>query len=80
VETPANFEQPQNSSEKPVAESSTEIEEFPVQSKEIALNDDNQADTIVVEPTPRPEMVATDPSTVVLSSGDIQLVEFFAFW
>jgi len=32
------------------------------------------------KPTPRSGLVATDPSTVTLASGEIQLVEFFAFW
>lgn len=32
------------------------------------------------QPTPRAGLEATDPETVVLASGDIQLVEFFAFW
>ena len=31
-------------------------------------------------PTPRAEMVGTDPGRVNLASGDIQLVEIFAFW
>ena len=30
--------------------------------------------------TPRPGLAATDPSTVMLASGQPQLVEFFAFW
>lgn len=29
---------------------------------------------------PRTEIVATDPTTVNLASGQVQLVEFFAFW
>jgi hypothetical protein len=31
-------------------------------------------------PALKTEMQATNPSTVSLASGDIQLVEFFAFW
>lgn len=31
-------------------------------------------------PTPRAGLTATDPETVLLASGEIQLVEFFAFW
>lgn len=30
--------------------------------------------------TPRAEMEATNPGTVVLASGQPQLIEFFAFW
>ena len=33
-----------------------------------------------VKPTPRPELSATDPSTVNLASGSPQVLEFFAFW
>lgn len=36
--------------------------------------------TEVVVPTPRSEMVGTDPGSVNLASGDVQLVEIFAFW
>ena len=39
-----------------------------------------QPTTVVVPPTPRAAMEATDPATVSLASGGIQLVEFFAFW
>lgn len=31
-------------------------------------------------PTARVGLQATNPETVVLASGEIQLVEFFAFW
>jgi hypothetical protein len=31
-------------------------------------------------PPPRDEIIATDPTTVALASGEVQLVEFFAFW
>lgn len=33
-----------------------------------------------VRSTPRPELSATDPSTVNLASGKPVLLEFFAFW
>jgi hypothetical protein len=36
--------------------------------------------TADVQPTPRPELIATDPSTVNLASGSPQVLEFFAFW
>jgi hypothetical protein len=37
--------------------------------------------TQVIKPTPRGnELVATNPSTVNLDSGKLQLVELFAFW
>jgi hypothetical protein len=31
-------------------------------------------------PTPRTELAASDPDSVVLAAGQPQLVEFFAFW
>ena len=31
-------------------------------------------------PTPRTSLESTDPAVVSLASGEIQLVEFFAFW
>jgi hypothetical protein len=31
-------------------------------------------------PTIRPDLHATDPKEVVLASGKLQLIEFFAFW
>ena len=39
-------------------------------------------DNEVNEPAPvlKTELEATDPSTINLASGEIQLVEFFAFW
>ena len=36
--------------------------------------------TEATAPVVRTELEATDPSTVSLASGEIQLVEFFAFW
>jgi hypothetical protein len=37
--------------------------------------------TQVIKPTPRGnELIATNPSTVILDSGKLQLVELFAFW
>jgi hypothetical protein len=33
-----------------------------------------------VQPTPRLDLHATDPSEVTLAAGKPQLVEFFAFW
>lgn len=35
--------------------------------------------TVVIPPTPRTELEGTDPSTVNLASGEIQLVEVFSF-
>ena len=41
---------------------------------------DPAAPAEVVKPTPRPDLHASDPSTISLASGQLQLVEFFAFW
>ena len=51
----------------------------------IPTKEDIQEPTgVVVEesllPTPRSGLESTDPSVVNLASGEIQLVEFFAFW
>jgi hypothetical protein len=38
------------------------------------------AEQTQARPTPRPGLEASDPATVSLASGKVQLVEFFAFW
>ena len=43
-------------------------------------NSEGTAATDAPAPTPRQELVNTDPNTVNLASGDLQLVELFAFW
>ena len=60
--------------------------------EEAAITEDASAPTLTVipentptseqtsRPTARVGLQATDPETVRLGSGDIQLVEFFAFW
>ncbi|MEN8173336.1 MAG: hypothetical protein ABFS03_10705 [Chloroflexota bacterium] len=52
----------------------------PVSSDSTLPEGENDTVDAVVLPTPRTEMEATDPSMVVLASGEIQLIEFFAFW
>ncbi|MGD8731858.1 MAG: hypothetical protein PVH92_08260 [Anaerolineales bacterium] len=52
-----------------------------VEPEEEAPAVDQEADPQVeVKPTPRQGLVATDPTTVDLASGEPLLVEFFAFW
>lgn len=51
----------------------------------IEIMDEVEPTQAVVEeaqlaPTPRGGLEATDPAAVNLASGDIQLVEVFAFW
>jgi len=49
--------------------------------KTAAYPDPQEEPVQEIKPTPRGnELVATDPSTVNLASGRLQLVEFFAFW
>jgi hypothetical protein len=36
--------------------------------------------TAGILPTPRSELESTDPASVNLASGNIQLIELFAFW
>ncbi len=38
------------------------------------------ASTQAIPPTPRTELESTDPNSVNLASGNVQLVELFAFW
>lgn len=48
-----------------------------------SLEDLATEESVVEEAAPPPvreELHATDPSTVQLASGEVQLVEFFAFW
>jgi flagellar basal body-associated protein FliL len=47
---------------------------------EIAESVDPTATAEINTPAPKTELSATDPSSVNLTSGDIQLVEAFAFW
>ena len=59
-----------------IAEVSTEIPptETPIPTQ---ASEESPGDTT---PLGSPELHATDPSTVNLASGKLQLVEFFAFW
>jgi hypothetical protein len=56
--------------EEVIQETATET----VNTPEVSIEEESQA------PTPRVGLVATDPSTVELASGKLQLVEAFAFW
>jgi hypothetical protein len=56
----------------------TELDGIAAQATESQEIDSPQTEN--VRPTPRPALDATDPSTVTLGSGEIQLVEFFAYW
>lgn len=63
-----------------------EVDEVvPTEADVVAENTADEAteDAVLEEmaaPTPRADLYATDPATVSLASGDVQLVEMFAFW
>ena len=65
--------------EKPTQESISQIESPEVPSPDSATTPETEAAPDVV-PTPREGLEATDPSMVVLASGNPTLIEFFAFW
>jgi len=44
------------------------------------LSEPTEEKTVEEKPTARVGLQGTDPETVSLASGEIQLVEFFAFW
>jgi hypothetical protein len=62
----------------------TPLEEPPLQETEPDIGPPPATDLPATEeaapPPVRAELAATDPSTVQLASGKVQLVEFFAFW
>lgn len=37
-------------------------------------------DTVAKTPFTLDQLVATDPSTIQLAAGKVQLIEFFAYW
>jgi hypothetical protein len=59
---------------------SVPITQAPVDIAPTATSEQAQATAASIKPTPRPDLRATDPTTVSLASGQVQLVEFFAFW
>lgn len=52
----------------------------PTTSQSVEEAQAGDADIPAAQPTPRQDLLASDPSTVSLASGQLQLVEFFAFW
>ncbi len=49
-------------------------------SEETPESAESTQEVAAVIPTPRTELESTDPASVNLTSGSIQLVEVFAFW
>ena len=63
----------------PAVETST-APELPIQAPTDQPEVNNVPATATEAPVVSPELHATDPSSVNLASGQVQLVEFFAFW
>ncbi|MBE9478572.1 MAG: hypothetical protein IMY80_01290 [Chloroflexi bacterium] len=71
-----------------IASQQQEVDEgAPVGDGEVSEGEDAAPAPVLTEsapadvlPTPRPELSATEPSTVNLASGKPVLLEFFAFW
>jgi len=71
-----------------IAEQTVQIEEVALSDTEIPATEIQEAaeptEEVVVEeelaPAPRAGLESTDPATVNLASGQLQLVEVFAFW
>jgi hypothetical protein len=61
-----------------VQEEVSQVQEQPP--TEVVVSVDPTATEEINAPAPKTELSATDPSSVNLSSGSLQLVEAFAFW
>jgi hypothetical protein len=62
----------------------TEIVEIATES--VVVNETIDEEVIIstatqaIQPTPKTDLESTDPESVILASGDIQLIWLFAFW
>ena len=66
-------------SDVPVASSTPE--EIPAATQADPTPTEAVVETVVeAAPTPRADLYATPPGEVALASGELQLVEFFAYW
>lgn len=82
VERPATSRTPESAASASPTTAAGQVIEAELQatpSPEAAVTDLPVADN-APKPTPRPGMEATFPDGVRLASGQLQLVEFFAFW
>ena len=80
IDTELQEPYPDNAEDEGMSESSdAPVEEaYPAPAEKTEVEEDAEQ---TPKPTPRgDELVATDPSTVSLASGEFQLVELFAFW
>ena len=66
------------------ADQSREDSAYPIEAAEPVIGSEIDATPALpanqTTPTPRAELEASDPTGFTLASGDLQLVEFFAFW
>ena len=71
-----------------IVEQSTQVNEIVLADTEVPVDEIQESaeptpEAVVEEqvpPTPRAGLESTDPATVNLASGELQLVEAFAFW
>jgi len=77
---PATEEKPQIEATKTGMPTETVGEAQPVEQTESVEQAGTTDPETEVVPTARVGLQGTDPEVVNLASGDIQLVEFFAFW
>ena len=67
--------------EEPVLPTETiQADNLPTSTKEPTSTSLPEVIEVTPSPIPRTELFATDPTTVELASGRIQLIKFFAFW
>jgi len=81
--TEAVTEQPEPDVEEPApteTEMSEPQEQEQVATEEITAEEQESEGEEDAAPTARIGLVATNPAEVELASGEIQLIEFFAFW
>jgi len=65
----------------PIVEINGPEEAYPALEEKAAAESYPAPEEMETKPTPRGnDLVATDPATVNLASGQLQLVEMFAFW
>ncbi len=76
----ANAPQELQSNPEPQVEQQGAPMQAPASEGETPIESEAQVATEAEIRAPRQELEATDPATVVLASGQHQIVEFFAFW
>jgi hypothetical protein len=89
-ETPLAADAVEAATEIPLSTDTPEMEEVAATAEPSATDDVDEAEALAEEdanleaqtvaPTPRADLYATDPASVTLASGKVQLVELFAYW